>query len=67
MATVRGWLKKAEGRPFTYTVKVGGKTNDDYPITMTVAANFPKQRIPAPDEKPEDKTKADAAMVRPAP
>jgi hypothetical protein len=48
----------------TYTVKVGSKTNDDYPITVTVAANFPKQRVPAKDEKPEDKAKADAAWAK---
>jgi hypothetical protein len=46
---------------FTYTVNVGTKTNDDYPITVSVVANFPKERILAKDEKPEDKTKADAA------
>ncbi|HEX3797300.1 MAG TPA: DUF4340 domain-containing protein [Verrucomicrobiae bacterium] len=48
----------------TYTVKVGSKTNDDYPITVTVAANFPKQRVPAKDEKPEDKAKADTAWAK---
>ncbi len=46
---------------FTYTVKVGSKSGDNYPLTMTVVANFPKERIPAKDEKPEDKAKADAA------
>jgi hypothetical protein len=46
---------------FTYTVKVGKKSGDRYPITMTVVANFPKERIPAKDEKPEDKDKADKA------
>jgi hypothetical protein len=45
----------------TYTVKVGKKSRDDYPISMTVAANFPKERTPAKDEKPEDKDKADKA------
>ena len=46
---------------FTYTVAVGSKTNDDYPVTVTIAANFPKERVPAKDEKPEDKAKADKA------
>ena len=46
---------------FTYTVKIGKKSGDDYPVAMTVAANFPKERIPAKDEKPEDKDKADKA------
>ena len=45
----------------TYTVKIGKKSGDDYPISMTVAAKFPKERIPAKDEKPEDKDKADKA------
>jgi len=46
---------------FTFNVKVGKKSGDNYPITMTVVANFPKTRIPAKDEKPEDKDKADKA------
>jgi hypothetical protein len=46
---------------FTYTVKVGKKTSDDYPIMMAVEAHFPAERIPAKDEKPEDKDKADKA------
>ncbi len=46
---------------FTYTVKVGKKSGDDYPVNVAVAANFPKERIPAKDEKPEDKDKADKA------
>ncbi len=46
---------------FTYTVTVGNKTNDDYSVTVTIAANFPKERVPAKDEKPEDKAKADKA------
>jgi hypothetical protein len=46
---------------FTYTVKVGAKQDQNYPLTLTVAANFPKQRIPAKDEKPEDLVKADKA------
>ncbi|MSU57787.1 MAG: DUF4340 domain-containing protein [Pedosphaera sp.] len=44
---------------FSYTIKVGAKTNENYFVTMTVAANFPKERTPGKDEKPEDKTKLD--------
>ncbi len=44
---------------FTYTLKVGQKTNDDFPLTMTVSAQFQKERTPGKDEKPEDKDKLD--------
>jgi hypothetical protein len=44
---------------FTYTVKVGQKTNDDYPLTLAVAAQIPTERTAGKDEKPEDKTKLD--------
>src|SRR5258708_11532783 len=44
---------------FTYTVKVGQKTNDDYPLTVVVTAQIPIERTPGKDEKPEDKTKLD--------
>jgi hypothetical protein len=44
---------------FTYTLKVGQKTNENYPLTMTVAAQLPKERTPGKDEKPEDKAKLD--------
>lgn len=46
---------------FIYTIKVGTKKDDNYPLTVNVANNFPKERIPAKDEKPEDKDKADKA------
>ncbi|MEK0450044.1 MAG: hypothetical protein RL088_2312 [Verrucomicrobiota bacterium] len=42
---------------FTYTLKIGKVTGDNYPVTITVAANLPKERTPGKDEKPEDKTK----------
>ena len=45
----------------TYLVKVGKKTGDDYPLTIAVTANFPKERTSLPGEKPEDKDKADKA------
>jgi hypothetical protein len=44
---------------FTYTLKVGQKTNDNLPIIASVAANLPKERTPGKDEKPEDKDKLD--------
>jgi hypothetical protein len=44
---------------FTYTLKVGQKTNDNYPLMMSVAAQLPKERTPGKDEKPEEKTKLD--------
>jgi len=45
----------------TYTVKVGAKSDQNYPLTVSLVANFAKERIPAKDEKPEDKAKADKA------
>jgi hypothetical protein len=44
---------------FTYTIKVGAKTNENYFLTMAVTAVLPKERTPGKDEKPEDKTKLD--------
>jgi hypothetical protein len=44
---------------FAYTMKVGTKTNDNYPFIMSVAATLPKERTPGKDEKPEDKEKLD--------
>jgi hypothetical protein len=43
----------------TYTLKVGQKTNENYPLALTVAAQPPKERTPGKDEKPEDKDKLD--------
>ena len=45
---------------FTYTVKIGNKTNDDnYYLNASVAADLPKDRTAGKDEKPEDKEKLD--------
>jgi hypothetical protein len=45
---------------FTYTVDIGGKTNDDnYFFRVNVTGNFAKERTPEKDEKPEDKAKRD--------
>lgn len=42
---------------FSYTLKVGQKTNDNYAMVMAVAAQLSKERTPGKDEKPEDKDK----------
>ena len=45
---------------FSYTVKIGTKTNDDnYYVNTSVSADLPKERTPGKDEKPEDKEKLD--------
>ena len=44
---------------FSYTLKIGQKTNDNYPLTLAVAAHIPTERQPGKDEKPADKTKLD--------
>ncbi len=44
---------------FVYTVKIGNKTNDNYLVHFTVAAQLPKERVPGKDEKAEDKAKLD--------
>ena len=44
---------------FTYTAKAGTASGDNYPFQISVAANFPKARTTAKDEKPEDKAKLD--------
>ncbi len=44
---------------FTYTLKVGAKTNDDCYLTVNVKADLPKERTPGKDEKAEDKAKLD--------
>lgn len=45
---------------FKYTVNVGGKSGEDaYYMTVSVTGDFPKQRTPGADEKPEDKEKLD--------
>jgi uncharacterized protein DUF4340 len=44
---------------FTYILKVGQKTNDNFPLAMTIAAQPAKERVAGKDEKPEDKAKLD--------
>lgn len=44
---------------FTYNIKVGAKTNENYYLTLAVNGNFPRERVAGADEKPEDKTRLD--------
>jgi hypothetical protein len=44
---------------FNYTLHVGQKTNDAYPVKVNVAAQLVTDRTPGQDEKPEDKEKLD--------
>ncbi len=44
---------------FTYTLKIGKLTGQNYPVALSINANLVKERMPAPGEKPEDKTKLD--------
>jgi hypothetical protein len=44
---------------FNYTIHVGGKTNDDYFLTVAVTAQPAAERVAAKDEKPEDKARLD--------
>jgi hypothetical protein len=44
---------------FTYTAKVGAKTNENVHLALSLAADLPKERTPAADEKPEDKERLD--------
>jgi hypothetical protein len=45
---------------FKYTLNVGGKSGEDaYYLALSVAGEFPKERTPGADEKPEDKEKLD--------
>jgi hypothetical protein len=44
---------------FSYTVKVGAKTNDNYPLMIAVVGHPATEREHAKDEKAEDKDKLD--------
>lgn len=45
---------------FLYTAKVGGKSGEEnYNFQVAVVGEFPKERTPGKDEKPEDKEKLD--------
>jgi hypothetical protein len=47
---------------FNYVARIGAKKDDDYPVSFSVAATLPTERVMAKDEKPEDKTKLDQAF-----
>lgn len=44
---------------FSYELKIGKLTGENYPVLVSVKAGLPKERTPAAEEKPEDKTKLD--------
>jgi hypothetical protein len=45
---------------FTYTLIIGSKTlENDYNLNVAVSADFPTERTPGRDEKPDDKKKLD--------
>jgi hypothetical protein len=55
---ILGTIETFDG--FTYTAKIGKQgTNDNYYFQVAVAGDFPKERAPGKDEKPEDKDKLD--------
>ncbi len=44
---------------FSYTLKVGEKTNDNYAVSLTVDAQLPSESTQGKDEKPADKARLD--------
>ncbi|MGC3988072.1 MAG: hypothetical protein QM796_00025 [Chthoniobacteraceae bacterium] len=44
---------------FTYQLKIGNAEGEQYPMTVTINADFPKERTPEANEKPQDKAKLD--------
>jgi hypothetical protein len=44
---------------FSYELKVGKLTGENYPVLVSVKGDPPKERTPAADEKPEDKARLD--------
>ena len=47
---------------FVYDVKIGKKLSearDDFYFKVAISADIPKERVPAKDEKPEDKARLD--------
>jgi hypothetical protein len=45
---------------FTYGIRIGQKRDDEYPLSVSVAANLPASRVATADEKPADKARLDA-------
>ncbi|HWL51929.1 MAG TPA: DUF4340 domain-containing protein [Chthoniobacteraceae bacterium] len=48
---------------FDYTFGLAELKGDRQPVTVTVSAEFPKERTPEKDEKPEDKQRLDEAFA----
>jgi Domain of unknown function (DUF4340) len=48
---------------FRYELKIGKANGENHPVLVNVSGNFPKERTPGKDEKPEDKTKLDGEFV----
>jgi hypothetical protein len=44
---------------FSYELRIGKPTGENYPVTLAVKADLPKERAATPNEKPEDKGKLD--------
>jgi hypothetical protein len=44
---------------FVYEFRIGKLTGENYAVTVSVKADLPNERTPAPDEKPEDKARLD--------
>lgn len=44
---------------FSYELRIGKLTGENYPVLVSVKGELPKERTPAADEKPEDKAKLD--------
>jgi hypothetical protein len=48
---------------FRYELKIGKANAENHPVLVNVSGNFPKERTPGKDEKPEDKTRLDGEFV----
>jgi hypothetical protein len=48
---------------FHYELKIGKPNGDNHPVLVNVSANFPKERSPGKDEKPEDKERLDGEFI----
>jgi Domain of unknown function (DUF4340) len=48
---------------FRYELKIGKANGENHPVLVNVSGNFPKERTPGKDEKPEDKARLDGEFV----
>jgi len=44
---------------FTYALRIGKPSGENYPVAISVNADLVRERTPSQEEKPEDKTKLD--------